>query len=86
MRFIIKKRTTCTKGKRVVLKGYFMVLQKNCAMQLRQRKRDTKTSSKKGQRRLKSLYIKLRASKKLKEEAQKESDSGNSDCIIVDVK
>jgi hypothetical protein len=83
---ITKQQTTRTKGKRVVLKGYFYISTQELYNAIVTAKKATKKQAKK-KRKTKdkvSLY-KAESEEEVEEEGQDNSKSIIGDCIIVDV-
>jgi len=86
MRSIIKKRTTRTKGKRVVLKGHFHISTQELCDAVIAAEKDTKERAvKRGKKKGKAVSYEAESKKEVEEEVQEESDSDISNCIIVDV-
>lgn len=86
LRSIIKKRTTRTKGKRVVLKGHFHIsTQELCDAVIEAEKATKKQSRKKAKAKAKADLYGTESEGDIEEEGQDESESEVGDCIIVDV-
>ncbi|KFZ23153.1 hypothetical protein V502_02368, partial [Pseudogymnoascus sp. VKM F-4520 (FW-2644)] len=87
LRSIIKKRTTRTKGKRVVLKGHFHIsTQELCNAVVEAEKATKKPVGKKGKTKGKGVSYETESEADVEEEGQDESESDIGDCIIVDVR
>lgn len=86
LRSIIKQRTTRTKGKRVVLKGYFHIsMQKLCDAVVAAEKATKKQAEKKRKTKAKVKSYEAESEEEVEEEGQDDSESEIGDCIIVDV-
>jgi hypothetical protein len=82
---IIKKRTTCTKGKRVVLKGHFHIsTHELCDAVVEAEKATKKQAGKKGKTKGKSVSYDVESDKDIEEEVEDQSESDIWDCIVVD--
>ncbi|KFZ24776.1 hypothetical protein V502_00745 [Pseudogymnoascus sp. VKM F-4520 (FW-2644)] len=87
LRSIIKKRTTCTKGKRVVLKGHFHIsTQELCNAVVEAEKAAKKPVGKKGRKRSKAALYEAESEEDVEDEALDAIESEDEDCIIVDVR
>ena len=87
LRSIIKKRTTRTKGKRVVLKGHFHIsTQELCDAVVEAEKATKRQARKKGKKNGKGIANEAESEKDIEEEAENESESEIGDCITVNVK
>jgi hypothetical protein len=87
LRSIIKKRTTCTKGKRVVLKGHFHISTQELYKAVVEAENDTKSRAKKKVKtKGKEVLYEAESEEDIEEEAIDESESEAEDCIIVDDK
>ena len=86
LRSIIKKRTTRTKGKRVVLKGHFHIsTQELCDAVVEAEKATKKQAKKNAKTKGKAVSYDAESEEDIEEEAQDEIESDIEDCIIVDV-
>jgi len=86
LRSIIKKRTTRTKGKRVVLKGHFHISTQELHKAVVAAKLDTKTRAKKRVGiKGRAMSYEAKSEEHIKEEAIDKPKSEIKDCIIVDV-
>jgi hypothetical protein len=86
LRSIIKKRTTRTKGKRVVLKGHFHVsTQALCDAVVEAEKSRKRRAGKKVKTKGKAISYNAESEEDIEEEAEDQSESEIGDCIIVDV-
>jgi hypothetical protein len=86
LRSILKKRTTRTKGKRVVLKGHFHIsTQELCAAVVKAEKVTRKQARKKVKTKGKAILYDTESEKDTEEEAQDGIESDLEDCIVVDV-
>jgi hypothetical protein len=86
LRSIIKKRTTRTKGKRVVLKGHFHIsTQELCDAVIEAEKATKRQARKKAKTKGKTDLYETESEGDIEEEGQDESESEIGDCIIVDV-
>ena len=85
LRSIIKKCTTCTKGKRIVLKGHFHISTQELHKAVVEAENDTKSRvKKKVKTKGKEVLYKAESEEDFEEEAINESKSEAEDCIIVD--
>jgi hypothetical protein len=85
LRSIIKKRTTRTKGKRMVLKGHFYISTQELLKGVKGAELDTKTRAKKKVKtKGKKVSYEAESEEDIEEEAMDESESEAEDCIIVD--
>jgi hypothetical protein len=87
LRSIIKKRTTRTKGKRVVLKGHFHIsTQELCDAVVKAENSTKRLAGKKAKMKGKAISYSAESEGEIEEETQDEIESDLEDCIIVDVK
>ena len=87
LRSIIKKYTTYTKEKRVVLKGHFYISTQELYKVVVEAKSDTKSQAKKKiKTKGKEVLYKAKSKEDFEEEAINGSKSKAEDCIIVDNK
>ncbi|KFY11349.1 hypothetical protein V491_07247 [Pseudogymnoascus sp. VKM F-3775] len=85
LRSIIKKRTTRTKGKRVILKGHFHISTQELLKGVVEAELDTKTRAKKNVKtKGRAVSYEAESEEDIEEEARDESESEIEDCIIVD--
>ena len=78
---------TCTKGKRVVLKGHFHIsTQELCNAVIEAEKATKSWAGKKAKPKGKASSNETESEGDIEEEGQDESESEIGDCIIVDVK
>ena len=74
LRLIIKKYTTCTKGKRVILKSYFYISTQELYNTVVEAEKDTKEKAKKKKKKkTKTILYKSESRKEVEEEDQEES-------------
>ncbi|KAK6591848.1 hypothetical protein H4I96_12125 [Botrytis cinerea] len=86
LRSIMKKRTTRTKGKRVVLKGHFNIsTQELCDAVVEAEKATKKQTGKNGNGKGKAIMYNTEIDEDNEEEAEDGSESEIGDCIIVDI-
>ena len=86
LRSIIKKRTTRTKGKRVILKGHFHISTQELHKGVVEAELDTKTRAKKKVKtKERTVSYEAEIEEEIEEEARDELESEIEDCIIVDV-
>jgi hypothetical protein len=84
LRSIIKKRTTRTKGKRVILKGHFHISTQELCDAVVEAEKDTKERAKKKEKKkTKAISYESESGEEVEEEEQEESESEVIDCIIV---
>jgi hypothetical protein len=87
LRSIIKKRTTRTKGKRVVLKGHFHIsTQELCDAVVEAEKATKRQEGKKAKTKGKGISYEAESDEDIEEEAQDEIESDIEDFIVVDLK
>jgi hypothetical protein len=86
LRSITKKRTTRTKGKRVILKGHFHISTQELHDAVVEAEKDTKSRvKKKVKTKKRAISYESENEEEDEEEAEDESESEIEDCIIVDV-
>ncbi|KFY31825.1 hypothetical protein V493_00761 [Pseudogymnoascus sp. VKM F-4281 (FW-2241)] len=86
LRSIIKKRTTRTKGKRVVLKGHFHIsTQELCDAVVEAEKATKKQAGKRAKTKGKAISYDAESEEDIEEEAQDQTESDCESCIIVDI-
>lgn len=86
LRSIIKKRTTCTKGKRMALKGHFHISTQKLCNAAVEAEEDTKRRVKKTmKRKSKAISYEPESEEEVEEEDQEESEGDIIDCTTVDV-
>jgi hypothetical protein len=87
LRSIVKKRTTRTKGKRVILKGHFYISTQELHKGVVEAELDTKTRAKKKMKtKGRAVSYEAESEEDIEEEARDELESEIEDCVIVDVK
>src|ERR1700710_2017183 len=83
LRSIIKKRTTRTKGKRVILKGQFLISTQELLKEVQEAELDTKTrAKKKAKTKGRAVLYEAESEEDIEEEASDELESEPEDCII----
>jgi hypothetical protein len=86
LRLIIKKLTTRSKGKRVILKGQFLISTQELLKGVEEAELDIKTRAKKKvNTKGKAVLYKAESEEDNEEEAMDELESEAEDCIIVNV-
>jgi len=83
---IIKKRTTCTKKKRIVLKGHFFISIQELLKKVKEAELNTKTQiKKKVKTKNKAVLYNIENKEDIEDEAQDEIESDIKNYIIVDI-
>jgi hypothetical protein len=86
LRSILKKRKTCTIGKRVALKGHFLVSTQELCDIVKEAEKGTKErASKRRKTKAKKKVKESKTEEDIEEETEDDSESEIGDCIIVDV-